>query len=397
MQALVGTRVLDFSQVMAGPYCTRLLVEMGAEVVKVEPPGGEVVRHRSPLSGGRSRYFGQLNAGKRSVVLDLAHPDGRAAALALVRASDVLVENFRPGVMARLGLDSPTCREQNPSLVYCSISGYGHHGPRDPGRPAVAPVIHAASGYDLAVAGYQAPGSDPPATGVFVADVLAGALASSGILAALAGRELTGEGAHVDIALHDAMLSLLVEEVQVAQVEGARTAPPYRPIRARDGFVMVGIVTTRQIVALAELTGRPDIADDPRFSESGPRRAHLEELHSLVEAWTRERSTADVENAMRAAGVPCTAYRTVAEQLADDALLARGTLREAHDSAGAFTIVASPIRLAMASGGLQPAPRGAFEVRDLGADTRDVLAQAGYDATGIAQLIECGAACDAVA
>lgn len=391
--ALGDLLVVDFGQVMAGPYCTRLLAELGAQVVKVEPPGGEVVRHRPPLRGGRSRYFGQLNAGKRSVVLDVRRPEGRDAALALVRRADVVVENFKPGVMARLGLDYAACRAVNPSLVYCSISGYGHTG-SGLSRAAIAPIIHARSGYDLAVAGYQTGSSEPPATGVFVADVLGGALAMAGILAALHRRTATGEGAHVDIALTDALLSLLVQELQGAQVTGQESAaPPYRPVRVADGYVMVGVVTDRNFLGLASVLDRPDLADDPRFATSTARRANLDDLHRIVSAWAAGRTGDDVESRMLAAGVPCTRYRSVADQLDDDALWSRGTLRTARDGSGAFTVAASPIRLATPDGAPGCTPGGTFEVRDLGADTEDVLATvAGYDPARIDDLLRLGVA-----
>jgi len=387
-QPLEGVVVIDFSQVMAGPYCTRLLAEMGAEVVKIEPPGGEAVRHRAPLYRGRSRYFGQLNAGKRSAVLDLTHEGGREAARALVAEADVLVENFRPGVMSRLGLAPRACRSTNPGLVYCSISGYGHEGRPDAQRPAVAAVVHAESGYDLAVLSYQREHADPAATGVFVADVLAGALALGGILAALRRRDRTGEGAHVDIALTDAMLSLLVEEIQTAQSD-TPIAPPYRPVRTSDGFLMVGAFSPRHVVALAELLELPELAQDARFS--GTRlRGHLGALLDLVETWTAGHSTAEAEAAIRANGVPCSRYRTAKDQLDDEALRSRGVLRTARDAAGAFTIVASAIRFAG-----EAAPPEAFDVHDLGTHTRDVLERlAVYEPARIDDLIARSAASD---
>jgi crotonobetainyl-CoA:carnitine CoA-transferase CaiB-like acyl-CoA transferase len=344
------------------------------------------------LYGGRSRYFGQLNAGKRSAVLDLTREEGREAARSLVARADVLVENFRPGVMTRLGLNPAACRAANPALVYCSISGYGHTGRGDAQRPAVAPVVHAESGYDLAVLSYQRSTAEPPATGVFVADVLAGALAVGGILAALRRRDLTGEGAHVDVALTDAMLSLLVEEIQTAQ-SGTPKAPPYRPVQTRDGFLMVGAFSARHVLALGELIGRPEIEADARFA--GPQlRAHLDDLHELVEQWTTTRSSAEAEHAIRAAGVPCSRYRTVEDQLGDETLRARGALRSARDAAGSFTIVASPIRFASDHGLEFPSP-DTLEVHDLGLHTRDVLARlAGYGRSRIDDLIARGAAVD---
>lgn len=186
--ALAGVQVLDFTIVMSGPMCTRMLADAGADVVKVEPPEGDVARQRGPLRGGISAYYGSLNCGKRSLVLDLSQAEGRRIARELAARCDVLVENFRPGVMQRLGLDYAALAAINPRLVYASISGYGQTGPRA-ALPAYAPVIHAASGCDLANAEYQRDSSRPPNNGIFIADVLGASYAFGAIQLALLERE----------------------------------------------------------------------------------------------------------------------------------------------------------------------------------------------------------------
>src|SRR5690606_24161599 len=183
LRPLTGVRVLDFTWMMAGPYCTRFLADMGAEVIKVEAPQGEVVRSRAPLRDGHSAFFGMLNCGKKSVVLDLKDPAAAEAARRLAAVCDIVVESFRPGVMQQLGLDFDTLRAADPRLIYCSISGFGQKGPKS-SRPAFAQVAQAKSGHDLLQALYQGTPDKPPNTGIYPADVLAGSFALSGILAA---------------------------------------------------------------------------------------------------------------------------------------------------------------------------------------------------------------------
>src|SRR5215831_451932 len=187
---LRGVRVLDFTTTIAGPHCARLLADLGADVVKIESPDGDLMRTRPPLRGSASSYFGQLNAGKRSLVLDLKRPEAVSIVKRLVAAADLLVENFRPGVMTRLGLDYASLQPLRPELVYCAISGYGQTGPSS-GLPAYAPVIHAASGYDLAHLSYQEGRTRPDNNGVFIADVVTGTYAFGAIMAALYHRQLT--------------------------------------------------------------------------------------------------------------------------------------------------------------------------------------------------------------
>src|SRR4029079_16514931 len=221
-----GLRVLDFSTTIAGPHCTRMLADMGAEVIKIETSEGETMRTRPTVRNHCSTAFGQLNVGKNSLVLDLKSPAGVEAVRRLVASADVLVENFRPGVMRRLKLDYASLQGLNPKLVYCSISGYGQTGPSAE-LPAYAPVIHAASGYDLAHLAYQGGDRRPDYCGIYIADVVTGTYAFGAIMSALFQRERTGEGQSIDCSMLESMLSLTLSEIQLAQFP---IAPPGRPV-----------------------------------------------------------------------------------------------------------------------------------------------------------------------
>ena len=203
---LAGIRVIDITTIIAGPYCTRLLSDCGAEVIKIESELGDYIRSAKPMSDGVSSYFGHLNCGKKSVILDLRSEDGHKSVLDLVASADVVVENFRPGVMERLGLNYSRLAVDHPDLIYCSISGFGQNGPRA-ADPAYAPIVHAASGYDLAQLDYQDELTRPEKGGIFNADVLAGTFSFGAIQTALLKRERLGGGQFIDVALMDSMIN----------------------------------------------------------------------------------------------------------------------------------------------------------------------------------------------
>lgn len=344
--AFSGIRVLDFTSTIAGPHCARLLADLGADVIKIEPPEGDMMRSRPPLRAGASTAFGQLNAGKRSIVLDLKRPDAVAAAKRLGGEADVVVENFRPGVMARLGLDYATLAAANPRLVYCAISGYGQTGP-SAARPAYAPVIHAAAGFDLGHLAYQQGRTRPDNCGIYVCDVLAGTYAFGAIAAALHQRHATGHGQFIDLSLYEATLSLMLTEMQAAQFE---VPPPparaiYGPIEAADGFLMLGLGSERIFQNMAAAAGRGDWLTDPRFADYASRRAHWPELIDEIEAWSRARTTAECVTALDAAGVPASAYRSVREAMADPQLAHRGAFAEIADAGGTFKALNPPFRM----------------------------------------------------
>ncbi|GAA4323137.1 CoA transferase [Pigmentiphaga soli] len=370
---LHGIRILDFTNMMSGPYCTRLLADMGAEVLKIEPPSGDHNRTRRPVRQGYSSFFGQMNCGKKSIVLDLKSRDGLDAALGLAARCDVVVENWRPGVADRLGVGYAALAAIRPTLVYCSISGFGQKGPKAL-RPAYAAIVHAASGYDLAQVEYQG-GGRPANTGTFIGDAVGGMAAFAAIQGALFQRERTGRGQYIDVAMLDGMLNLMVHEAQEAQSPSDETMRVYEPLATRDGFIIVAPTTHKNFLELAAAVGRPEWADDPRFRRTREREAHWHELMQLIEEWTSQRTGAECEAVLLAAGVPCTRYQTVAETLADPQLQARGSLTRIDDPAGSYLIPNAPFQMP----GVDTAPRN--RVAALGEDGAAVLGELlGYDA-----------------
>ncbi len=378
--ALDGLRVLDFTTTIAGPHCGRLLADLGAEVIKIEAPEGDMMRTRPPLRDGASTSFGQLNAGKKSVALDLKSPRGAEAARRLVATADVVVENFRPGVMRRFGLDYRALEEIKPGIVYCAISGYGQTGPSAE-LPAYAPVIHAASGYDLAQIAHQMEERPPDFCGIYIADVLTGTYAFGAIMAALYQRQLTGEGQLVDVSMLESMLSLTLSEIQAAQFHVAPPGRPiFGPIATRDGFIMPAIASERSFQNLAAASGHPQWVGDPRFARYTDRRRHWGDLVEELEQWSTTLTTAEVQAIFDRHGVPSSPYRTVKEAMADPQLAHRGAFAEIADAGGRFLALNPPFRLSAASTAARPF------VAALGEHTAEVLGELGYTAAEIAAL-----------
>src|SRR6201998_4297601 len=283
---LEGIRVLDFSIMLAGPYCARLLADVGADVIKIEPPEGDDMRLRTPLRDGNSAYFGQLNAGKRSLALDLKSAEAIKLVHRLVAETDILVENFRPGVMDRLGLGYEALRAINPRLIYCSISGYGQSGPAAE-RAAYAMIVHAESGFDRFLMRYAGGRERPAAGAVFVADVLGGIFGYSAIQTALVHRARTGVGQRIDVALMDCMLNLLVYELQEAQFPIGTPRGAYGPVRARDGDILIAPITPRNFAALCEVTGQRELKAQPRLNTVPARGANWTAMMQVIEQWTQ--------------------------------------------------------------------------------------------------------------
>jgi CoA:oxalate CoA-transferase len=318
---------------------------MGAEVVKVESAEGETMRTRPPLRDGCSSVFGQLNAGKKSLVLDLKSPDAIDAIRRLVARADILVENFRPGVMRRLKLDYASLQKLNPRLIYCSISGYGQTGPSAE-LPAYAPVIHAASGYDMAHLSYQPGRNRPDYCGIYHADVLTGVYAFGAITAALYQRHTTGRGQYIDVSMLESMLSLTLNEVQWSQFEvPPPSRPMFGPVETADGYVMVAIASEKTFQGLVKAAGHPEWIGDPRFAKYPDRRGNWKELMEGIETWSRNLTTARCLAEMNAHGVPCSAYRSVAEALSDPQLAHRGALADVEDDGGTFKVMNLPFRM----------------------------------------------------
>ena len=344
-----GLRVLDFSTTIAGPHCTRMLADMGAEVIKIESAEGETMRTRPPVRNSFSTVFGQLNHGKKSVVFDLKSPDAIEAIRRLVAKADILVENFRPGVMRRLNLDYGALRELNPKLIYCSISGYGQTGPSAE-LPAYAPVIHAASGYEMAHLAYQPGRSRPDYCGIYHADVLTGVYAFGAISAALYQRHGSQKGQHIDVSMLESMLSLTLNELQWSQFEVKQTARPlFGPIETADGYVMVAIASEKTFQSLMKVIGHPEWVADPRFAEYSDRRDNWADLMNGVEAWSRTLTTGKCLTELNEHGVPSSAYRTVAEALGDPQIAHRGALSEVSDGGGTFRVLNLPFRMSGAT------------------------------------------------
>jgi len=362
---LDGIRVLDFTNMLSGPYCTRLLADLGAEVIKVEPPEGDHNRTRRPVRSGHSSFFGHLNCGKKCVVLDLKQPHGRQAAIDLARHCDVLVENWRPGVADRLGIGYEALSAHKPDLIFCAISGFGQSGPKAM-RPAYAPIVHAASGYDMAQVEYQG-GGRPANTATFIADVFGGMSAFAAVQTALFNRARTGRGQYIDVALLDCMLNLLVFECQEAQAPSDEKMRVYQPLRSRDGYVVTAPTSQKNFEQLARAVGHPEWIADPRFARTREREANWGELMDLIETWTSRHSGLECEDTLLAAGVPCTRYRTVAETMKDPQVVARGTFSPVRDPAGEYLVPNAPFQFP----GLDT--RASPRVAGLGEDNVEVL------------------------
>ena len=383
--ALDRLRVVDFTTTIAGPHCTRLLADLGAEVIKVEAPEGDMMRARPPLRNGASTSFGQLNTGKKSVVLDLKRDGALDVARRLIASADVVVENFRPGVMQRFGLDYPSLAALKPDLIYCAISGYGQSGP-SAGLPAYAPVIHASSGYDLAHLAYQGGHRRPDYCGIYIADVLTGTYAFGAIVTALYQRQATGDGQLIDVSMLESMLSLTLSEMQLAQFPSSYVPgrPVFGPIVTKDGYLNLSIASERTFQNLAAACGRSDWITDPRFARYPDRRANWALLIEELEIWSKELGSAEVQAIFDRHGVPASPYRTVKEAMADPQLAHRGSFTEVHDRGGSFLALNPPFRFATGITATHPF------VSTLGEHSAAVLGDLGYRKDEIAALVEAG-------
>jgi crotonobetainyl-CoA:carnitine CoA-transferase CaiB-like acyl-CoA transferase len=375
--ALEHLRVLDFTTTIAGPHCTRLLADLGAEVIKIEAPEGDMMRTRPPLRNGASTSFGQLNAGKKSIVLDLKTPPAVEAVRRLVATADVVVENFRPGVMRRFGLDHEALAPIRPELIYCAISGYGQTGPSSQ-LPAYAPVIHAASGYDLAHMAYQGEERRPDYCGIYIADVLTGTYAFGAIMTAIYHRQLSGRGQMIDVSMLESMLSLTLSEIQAAQFSlPPMGRPVFGPVATNDGYINLSIASERTFRNLAIASEHPQWVADPRFAQYPDRRRNWGELIDELEDWSKKRSTEEVQALFDRHGVPSSPYRTVKEAMADPQLAHRRAFVEIHDAGGTFQALNPPFRMSDTPAAASP------HVASLGEHTEELLAEIGYSRTQV--------------
>jgi formyl-CoA transferase len=362
--ALSDVVVIDLSRVLAGPYCTMMLGDMGATVIKIEQPGkGDDTRHFGPpYVAGESAYYLGLNRNKRSITLDFNNPEHKKRLLELVSTATVLVENFRPGMLERQGLGYETLRAMNPGLIYCSISGYGHDGPYAM-RPGYDFVAQAESGI-MSVTGEIE--GEPQRVGSPVADISAGLYACMSILAALHVREKTGKGQHIDISLLEAAASLLSNVSSNFLISGEEAERygnghpnivPYQAFHTQDGYIVVSCGNDRLYQTLCRLLGREDLATDPRFATNPQRVRNREELVPILQEQFLQRETGDWLTALRAAGIPCGPINTVSQVFSDPHLQARGFIWECeHPTAGTIKLSGSPIRLSETPTRLYKAP-----------------------------------------
>ncbi len=347
---LSGIRVLDLSRVLAGPYCTALLADLGATVIKLEPPAGDDYRHIGPFRDGESALFTLNNRGKRSIVLDLKKPADLALAKDMALHVDVVVENFRPGVADRLGLGAAALRAARQELIYCSISGFGQDGPfRD--LPAYDLVVQAMSGL-MASTGEE--DGAPLKTGESVADLLAGLFAGWAIMAALVQRKTTGLGATLDVAMYDALFSMLTTSHalhlyggQLPRRVGNRhpLSTPFGCYATRDGQVVITVLNGRQFAILARLIGAPEAAGDPRFATDETRTGHEPALRQLIEAWSRRLTTDEAVVALADAGLPAAPIWDVAQAASNAHSRARGLVTDLpHVTLGRAPVIGQPVR-----------------------------------------------------
>ena len=350
--ALTGLRVVDMTRVLAGPYCTMLLADMGAEVIKVEEPGkGDDSRGYPPFLRGISAYFSNLNRNKKSIVLDLKKKDAKDVFIALLKKSDVLLENFRPGTMDKLGLGYDVVKEINPRLIYASISGFGQYGPYK-NRPGYD-IIGQAMGGLMSVSGW--PDSPPTRTGTAMSDIVAGLNACTGILAALRGRERTGLGERIDVALVDSMVSAMETVIQIYLAEGRvpkrignryEFLAPYNTFAAEDGWVVIGVGSEAIWKRFCKVIGQEFLREDPEFLTNRDRVEHVDRLEGIVTEWTSKRKVADIVDLLMPANVPCSPIYNVDQICTDPHIaVAREMVAEMpHPIEGTMDVVSCPIK-----------------------------------------------------
>jgi len=408
--ALSHLKVLDLSRVLAGPWCTQMLADLGADVIKVERPGaGDDTRHWGPpflkdADGNdtdQATYFTACNRNKRAITLDMARPEGQALILQMAAQSDVLVENFKVGGLQQYGLDYESLKAVNPRLIYCSVTGFGQTGPYAE-RAGYDLMIQAMSGL-MSITGHAdgEPGGGPMRMGVALIDVLTGIYACSAILAAVEARHQTGQGQHIDMALLDVGMAVLANQAagflntgKVPQRQG-NTHPslaPYQTFVTADGQMLLAVGNDGQFARFCEAAGKPEWAADARFATNTLRVQHREALIPLLQTATRTRSTAQWITLLEDKAVPCGPINDMAQAFADAQVQARGLVikqpvaqvNQAHIAIETIATVASPLRLQATPPVLRRAPPG------LGEHTDEVLAELGLSAAQIAQLRSAG-------
>ena len=378
MAPLDGLRVIDLTRVVAGPFCTMLLGDMGAEVLKIEEPAhGDDSREWEPFVGGIGSFYLALNRSKKSVALDLKTPEGAAALRRMIGTADVLIENFRPGSLARLGFGYAEVAEINPRLIYTSITGYGQTGPhaRLPGYDA---VIQGEAGI-MSMTGFA--DGEPTRVGVAITDYLAGLYAMQGILLALHERHTSGRGQHVDIALFDAMLSVMRLPLSMLLATGEAptrvgndhlSIAPYEPFRAKDGLIIVAVGNPRVWGRFCEAIDRPDLRDDPRFGSNTDRVANRAALKREIEAAFEPFTVDELTARFDPYDVPCGRVRNMREAIEHPQVVARNTvITQRHPQIGVVQTLGPVVKLSRTPADVRLPPPA------LGEHTSEILAALG--------------------
>ena len=385
---LAGLTVLDLTRVLSGPYCTMMLADMGARVIKVEQPGkGDDTRGWGPpFQNGESAYFLSVNRNKESVTLNFKHPDGREVLDRLIQQADVLVENFRPGTLERQGLGYDALSAAHPGLVYCSISGFGQTGPRrsEPGYDAVMQ----GEGGLMSITG--PPGGKPYRLGVAIADIVSGMFAAFGVAMGLLARERTGRGQFIDVGMLDSVAALLTYQAGICFATGQAppslgnqhpTIVPYETFTAADGDIVVAAGNDALFTKFCEIIETPALAADERFTTNKGRVENQDALRPLLAERIRTRSRSQWLEVLKQAGVPCGAVRDLAEVLSDPQLVERMMVVPMHHpKAGPMQVLGVPVKMGETAGGVRTPPPV------LGQHTQSILAELGYDAHGIGAL-----------
>ena len=382
---LAGIKVLDLSRILAGPWASQLLADLGADVVKVERiEGGDDTRTWGPpFASGESAYYLSTNRGKRSLAVDITQPDGQQIVRDLAARSDVLIENFKVGGLRKYGLDYESLHRLQPRLIYCSITGFGQTGP----------LAHRA-GYDLmiqALGGLMSitgesdtkPGGGPQKVGVAVVDLFTGLYCVVGILAAIEQRHATGAGQHIDAALFDVQLAMLANQAVNYLVSGVPPGRlgtahpnivPYQRFPTRDGFIVIAVGNDGQFGKLCEVLGRSALPEDERFATNAGRVSHREELIAILEAALRERDSDEWIELLSCVNVPCSPVRALDKVFADPQVAARGmVLEQLHPEVGPIRLVAQPLKMSASRTQSDRVPP------TLGQHTREILRELGYN------------------
>ncbi len=350
---LKGIRILDLTRILAGPYCSMMLCDMGAEVIKVErPKTGDDARFFGPFIKGESGYYMSLNRGKKSLALNLKHEEGKKIIRRLIKRVDVILENFRPGTMEKLGLGYQDVRRINPEIVYASTSGYGQTGPIS--RMAGYDIVAQAVGGIMSITG--PPGGPPTRVGTSIADILAGMFTAYGVMIALYNRDRTGKGSRIDVAMVDSVASVLENAIIRYFATGKSPKPigsrhpslaPFDMFQAQDGYMVIAIGNEKLWHRFCQAMKREDFLKDPRFVDNKKRLANEKILKSLIERWTKKKKIKELLITFNELGIPCGAVNSMERMVRHPQILFRNMIQEIrHPVAGRIRMAGIPLKMA---------------------------------------------------